>query len=71
MILCCTGTVTVHPAPPRRRLAHWHDTIGRYGAATTDLDLEEVEPAWNVVCASCGRVLAHVEGPREEVFTDL
>ncbi len=29
------------------------------------------EKSWAVVCVDCGRVLAVVDGPREEVYSDL
>lgn len=69
MIRCHDGTVTVRASAPIRR----EDRAPRFtvdrGIKTTDRD--EPAEAWVVSCSTCSRPLAHVEGPREEVFADL
>lgn len=39
--------------------------------ATTCTALGNSSTAWQVSCASCGRVLATVEAPRDEVYAHV
>lgn len=69
---CCDGSTYVLPnGADRRTPVLSRDTRGRLNAATVTDRQSPSEASWAVLCDGCDAVLAVVDGPREEVYSDL